>query len=52
MSRFTDALSDQVANEFGASQQYVAIAVWYDSETLPQLAGTSTGRRWRSGTTR
>jgi ferritin len=39
MSRFTDALNGQVANEFGASQQYVAIAVYYDAETLPQLAG-------------
>jgi len=38
MSRFTDALNGQVANEFGASQQYVAIAAWYDAETLPQLA--------------
>ena len=38
MSRFTDAVNDQVAYEFGASQQYVAIAVWYDAETLPQLA--------------
>jgi ferritin len=38
MSRFTDALNEQVANEFGASQQYVAIAVYYDAETLPQLA--------------
>jgi bacterioferritin B len=39
MSRFADALNAQVANEFAASQQYVAIAVWYDGETLPQLAG-------------
>lgn len=38
MSRFTDALNGQIANEFGASQQYVAIAVHYDTETLPQLA--------------
>jgi ferritin len=38
MSRFTDALNAQVANEFSASQQYVAIAVYYDGETLPQLA--------------
>jgi bacterioferritin B len=38
MSKFTDALNDQVANEFAASQQYVAIAVWYDDQTLPQLA--------------
>ena len=28
----------QVAREFAASQQYVAIAVHYDAETLPQLA--------------
>jgi bacterioferritin B len=35
---FADALNEQVANEFAASQQYVAIAVYYDSETLPRLA--------------
>ncbi len=38
MSRFADALNDQIGREFAASQQYVAIAVYYDSETLPQLA--------------
>ena len=38
MSRFTDALNEQVAYEFGASQQYIAIAVHYDAQTLPQLA--------------
>jgi bacterioferritin B len=38
VSRFSDALNQQVANEFGASQQYVAIAVHYDGETLPGLA--------------
>ena len=38
MSRFTDALNEQIAYEFGASQQYVAIAVHYDGQTLPQLA--------------
>jgi ferritin len=38
VSRFTDALNEQVAAEFAASQQYVAIAVHYDRETLPQLA--------------
>ena len=38
MSRFGDALNDQIAYEFGASQQYVAIAVHYDAQTLPQLA--------------
>ncbi len=38
MSRFTQALNEQIAYEFGASQQYVAIAVHYDAQTLPQLA--------------
>ena len=35
---FAEQLKAQVANEFAASQQYVAIAVHYDSETLPRLA--------------
>ena len=39
MGRFPQALNEQVGREFAASQQYVAIAVYYDSETLPQLAG-------------
>jgi len=38
MSRFPTAVNEQVAYEFAASQQYVAIAVHYDTETLPQLA--------------
>jgi bacterioferritin B len=38
MSRFGDALNAQIASEFGASQQYVAVAVHYDARTLPQLA--------------
>ncbi len=38
MGRFYDAVNEQIAYEFGASQQYVAIAVHYDAETLPQLA--------------
>ncbi len=38
MSKFTDALNEQLANEFAASQQYIAIATFYDGETLPQLA--------------
>ena len=38
MSTFGAALNAQVAAEFGASQQYVAIAVYYDGQTLPQLA--------------
>lgn len=35
---FADALNEQIANEFAASQQYVAAAVYYDAETLPRLA--------------
>jgi bacterioferritin B len=38
MSAFGEALNGQVGYEFGASQQYIAIAVYYDSENLPQLA--------------
>jgi ferritin len=38
VGRFPDALNEQVAREFAASQQYVAIAVHYDAETLEQLA--------------
>jgi ferritin len=35
---FAATLNEQVANEFGAQQQYIAVAVYYDGETLPQLA--------------
>jgi ferritin len=35
---FAAALNEQISNEFGASQQYVASAVYYDAETLPRLA--------------
>jgi ferritin len=35
---FTDALNEQISNEFAASQQYIGAAVYYDSETLPRLA--------------
>jgi bacterioferritin B len=38
VSRFHDAVNEQIGREFAASQQYVAIAVYYDGETLPQLA--------------
>jgi ferritin len=38
MGRFPQALNEQIAREFAASQQYVAIAVHYDALTLPQLA--------------
>ena len=36
---FASRLNAQIGNEFGAHQQYVACAVYYDSEALPQLAG-------------
>jgi bacterioferritin B len=35
---FAAALNEQIANEFGAHQQYIGAAVYYDSETLPRLA--------------
>src|ERR671913_2067563 len=38
MAGFAEALNGQIAHEFAASQQYVAIAVHYDAETLPHLA--------------
>ena len=38
MATFPIALNDQIGREMAASQQYVAIAVHYDTETLPQLA--------------
>ena len=38
MASFPDALNSQIGYELAASQQYVAIAVSYDAQTLPQLA--------------
>jgi bacterioferritin B len=35
---FAEKLNEQIANEFAAHQQYVACAVYYDAEALPQLA--------------
>jgi ferritin len=37
-SAFVERLNEQIAHEFAAHQQYVAIAVHYDAETLPRLA--------------
>jgi ferritin len=37
---FIDKLNEQIGYEFAASQQYIAIAVHYDAETLPRLAAT------------
>jgi len=36
---FTSLLADQVGNEFSASQQYIAVAAWFEQQTLPELAG-------------
>jgi ferritin len=38
VARFPEALNEQVARELAASQQYVAIAVYFDLETLPRFA--------------
>ena len=38
MSAFHDAVNEQIGYEFAASQQYIAVAVYYDTETLPHLA--------------
>jgi ferritin len=37
-TRFASLLNEQIAHEFAAAQQYIAIAVWYDGDALPQLA--------------
>ena len=36
---FVAKLNEQLGYEFGAHQQYLAIAAYYDSLTMPQLAG-------------
>jgi ferritin len=36
-ARFVERLTEQIANEFAASQQYIANAVYYDAQTLPRL---------------
>ena len=35
---FASKLNGQIGYEFAASQQYIAVAVYYDSQSLPQLA--------------
>ena len=35
---FVARLNEQIGHEYAAHQQYVACAVYYDAETLPQLA--------------
>ena len=38
MAKFADTLNEQIGYEFAASQQYVAIAAYYDAQSLRQLA--------------
>src|SRR3954465_10263574 len=38
VQKFIDALHEQIGNEFGAEQQYIACAAYYESQTLPRLA--------------
>jgi ferritin len=37
--RFLDALNEQIAREFAAAHQYVAVGNYYAAETYPRLAG-------------
>ncbi|GGM76192.1 ferritin BfrB [Longimycelium tulufanense] len=37
-SKFHELLRKQIRHEFTASQQYIAIAVWFDAQDLPRLA--------------
>ena len=37
-SAFVERLHEQIGHELAASQQYLAIAVYYDDDTLPRLA--------------
>lgn len=37
--KFVEQLREQIGHEFAAHQQYVAIAAYYDSLTMPQMAG-------------
>ena len=38
MSRYHELLQEQIGHEFTASQQYIAVAVWFDDQDLPRLA--------------
>jgi ferritin len=38
LTKFHSLLQEQVRHEFSASQQYIALAVWFDGQDLPQLA--------------
>ena len=36
--RFVATLNEQIAHEFAAAHQYVAVGAWYEGQTFPQLA--------------
>jgi ferritin len=36
--RFTDQLNVQIANELASHNQYLACAIYYDAQTMPQMA--------------
>lgn len=36
-ARFSEALNAQIAREFGAAHQYLAVSVWCAAQTLPRL---------------
>lgn len=38
MSTYLELLQEQIGHEFTASQQYIAVAVWFDDQDLPRLA--------------
>ena len=38
MTAFSSSLNEQIGHEFAASQQYIAIAVYYEDESLKELA--------------
>ncbi len=38
MTTFDTLLTEQIGHEFTASQQYIAIAAWFDDHDMPQLA--------------
>jgi ferritin len=37
-SRVVEAMNAQIQSEFSASQQYIAIAIYFDNQSLPELA--------------
>ncbi len=45
--KVVDAINKQIGNEFGAAMQYVAIATYFSSDALPQLAEHFSARRRR-----